>query len=456
MRGKRRNAIIGFGIFLGFMAICTIVSKGIYRSGLPKVVVSRPEQKSISHEIKGSGMVKQGQEYGIYVEEGLRVATILVRNGDVFEPEEPLFQIEMNDLQDKIEEKEIELKKAASQQKESKQNAVEERLDRKTATSRAEIDYKRIIRDADLKISRAREDYFKAEEKLKKYEQSIGQGTVSGGNNETAVQENLVQMKQELTQYARIVEDAILAKELALTTAERTIEDARNGEKENYSSASEGYMLDKEYGEKQLDRLKELRESDGWIYADMSGRVIEQRLAIGERTQDRASLIYAYDDGERILDAVITREEASDVMVGDIFKLKTNLPSGKLIEEESVVEFMESDGGNVVMRMFVENEEILIGQTMLFSITKQSEPYNMCIPMQALYKSEVETYYVFVIEEQEGILGSEWRARKIAVTVQDQNDKYAAIEAVGISEESKIVVSADKELEDGEVVRVLE
>ena len=448
--------MIGFGIFLGFMAICTIVSKGIYRSGLPKVVVSYPEQKSISHEIKGSGMVKQGQEYGVYVEEGLRVASILVRNGDVFEPEQPLFQIEMNDLQDKIEEKEIELKKSASQQKESKQGADKEKQDRKTVTSRAEIDYKRIIRDADLKISRAREDYEKNEEIVKKYEQSIGQGTVSGGNDETVMQEKLVLMKQELKQYARIVEDAILAKELALTTAERAIEDARNGEKESYSSASEGYLLDKEYGEKQLDRLKALRENDGWIYAEMSGRVIDQRLAIGERTQDRASLIYAYDDGERILDAVITREEASDVMVGDIFDLKTNLPSGKLIEEESVVEFMEADGGNVVMRMFVQNEEISIGQSMLFSITKQSVPYNMCIPMQALYKSEVETYYVYVVEEQEGILGSEWRARKIAVTVQDQNNKYAAIEAVGISGESKIIVSTDKEMEDGEVVRVLE
>lgn len=114
----RKAAMIGFGIFLAFMEVCTIAARGIYRSGLAQVTAQAPYGSSLVHEVRADGTVKQGQECGIYAESGLRVAAVAVRKGEYFEAEEPLFQIDTDDLQRLIDAKELEIEKLRSQYKE--------------------------------------------------------------------------------------------------------------------------------------------------------------------------------------------------------------------------------------------------------------------------------------------------------------------------------------------------
>lgn len=76
-KGKK-TALISFAAFLAFMAVCTVAAKGIYASGLPRVSTAKPYSGSLTHVITVSGTVMQGQEYGVYVESGLRVDTMAV------------------------------------------------------------------------------------------------------------------------------------------------------------------------------------------------------------------------------------------------------------------------------------------------------------------------------------------------------------------------------------------
>ena len=106
-KGKKAT-VIGFGAFLVFMAVCTVTAKGIYRSGLAQVTAQNPYSSSLVHEIKANGTVKQGQEYGVFTESGLRVSAVSVRKGEYFEPGTPLFQVDLSDLQQIVEGKEAE------------------------------------------------------------------------------------------------------------------------------------------------------------------------------------------------------------------------------------------------------------------------------------------------------------------------------------------------------------
>ena len=460
MTNKRRIALIGFCVFLGFMGICTLVAKGIYTSGLPRVTAKVPERKSISHSVEATGTVRQGQEYGVYVESGLRVGTVAVRNGDSFLQGDALFQIDPDDLKKIIENKELEIEKLKTQLTENSTSAQKEQQEQEVKLSRYREDYEQAVKDADLAISRKRQLLKEAEETLKEYEQYLTAtaGSVSDGDTslKESRQEKLVQLKQAVKEAGQAVEDAVLAKDKEVLAANRNIEDAANGGS-SYSSAAQTNRLDIAYQQNLLKELKELLTRDGWVYAEEDGRIISQKLAVGERTPDSACLLYALDAGERMVEAVFTKEQSQYISLGDRMKLTTQLKSGSSINEEITVEYMDTDNeGQTVVQLLLDNPDVQIGQSAKISLTKQSETYETCIPADALKQTNTGSYYVYVAEESEGILGTEWRIRKQTVTLMDKNDSYAAIETAAISAESRIVISSTKEITDGTVVRMMD
>ena len=57
---------------MGFMLVCTVAAKGIYRNGLPRVWLCKAEKGSLHYEINGTGTILPGETYGVYVPQGLR------------------------------------------------------------------------------------------------------------------------------------------------------------------------------------------------------------------------------------------------------------------------------------------------------------------------------------------------------------------------------------------------
>lgn len=58
-------------------------------------------------------------------------------------------------------------------------------------------------------------------------------------------------------------------------------------------------------------------------------------------------------------------------------------------------------------------------------------------------------------EEREGILGMEWKVRKVFVTVLDRTDSVAAVESAEITTDTRIITNTTKELNDGDAVRLI-
>lgn len=469
MTGKQRAAA-GFAAFLIFMAVCTLIARGVYTSGLARITIMSPEKKNIIHEVNVQGAVKQGQEFGVYVEPGLRVNTVVVRNGESFDQGAPLFQIDPDDLKDIITQKELELAKLAGQQKGYAGSAAQEQNRQNAELDRAQEDYDTAVRDADLAIGRTRLTLTKAEDSLKEYKkylESLPGGQVSGGDNTDGSagggiggqehSEKLRQLEQAVLEAAQAVEDALLAKDDALKAAGRKIEDARLAGQNGFSPDRESARLDADFKRGQLEELKKLMEDEGWVYAQEAGKVTGQKILVGERTPDTACLLYALDDGNRIVEAVLTPEQAKYVSLGDTAELAFKNKTGATSKQDAVVEYLESrEDGNVLAQMQLEDANVDIGQNVDVGFTKQSESYDKCIPVNSLVSDGRSGYFVYVAEEHEGILGKEWRIRKIPVTVLDQNNSFAALEAAAIGENTAVVESYDKEIAEGDVVRIIE
>ena len=109
---KRKEKIAaGFLIFLAVMWMCTLISKSIYASQLPRVTTVLAEKKRIEHVVEADGIVKQGSDMAVHTMPGLRVRKICVRVGDEVEEGSELFWLDKEDLEESIEAKKLEAAK---------------------------------------------------------------------------------------------------------------------------------------------------------------------------------------------------------------------------------------------------------------------------------------------------------------------------------------------------------
>ncbi len=97
-----------------------------------------------------------------------------------------------------------------------------------------------------------------------------------------------------------------------------------------------------------------------------------------------------------------------------------------------------------------------LGQSGLFTTETQTDVFNCCIPLEALYTDQNGRNYIYTLKEKSGILGPELAAEMVYVNVLDQNDKYAAIEEGVIDSETELIVSTTEPLSDRTIVRYKE
>ncbi len=497
-KGKK-IALISFAAFLVFMAVCTVAAKGIYASGLPRVSTAKPYSGSLAHVITVNGTVMQGQEYGVYVESGLRVDTVAVGNGDAFLAGQELFRIETGDLAEMIRQRRLETAKLEVQMAAAVKDADSSRQARKREAARAREDYDRKALLADEQILVCQQAYDAAQKALALYDGYLaesgqetdgddppgGTGDVSGNAQEAAAeiggseatldgrlhelssggmgpeqnytrQEKRLQLEQDVVKAAQALEEAMRQKEDSLRDAARLMEDA-NAALDAAETEINALALDITYQKEGLQKLEALLEADGWVYAENPGRVTRCSLEVGERTQDGACIVYAMDDGERILSATFSESQSRHIAVGTRFEMKATMPDGGRETGEALVEYLEKgQDGTVQARLSFELQEMALGQAAELTYRMQTESYSTCISQECVYREGENNYYVYVVEEREGILGTEWKVRRVSVRILDENDTAAAVQSAEITGDTRIISATDKALKDGDTVRVVQ
>lgn len=426
-----KKVIVGFAAFLGFMVICTLISKSVYAYRLPIVSVCQPESKYIEHKVEAQGIVAAGGEKTVTYLPGLRIDSVLVQVGEKVEEGDALFQIDLEDLKELMEEKQSEISKLSLQINATLENQAIEEQKKELELARAREDYDTTSRLQDTQVGRAMESYVQAENDLEE----------SGGEEA---------LKDALQSAAYGEADAKAARDEAVKQAQRRVEDLLLPEE--ITTELETARLEQALLSEKLQEYQKVLDNQGVVRAPFSGVVTKVAVGAGERIPDTAVLLLSDESLPCQLKILLDKEQKKYISLGDQVLIRLE---GKNKELEEKIDYLaESEGNPEKYEAFITLPEGtgIPGLSGTISRSESGEKYSLCLPAAAVH-SENNRNYVYVLKEREGILGQEYYVDEINVRVIDKNDNWVAIEEGAVDKESRIILSATKEVKKGEAVR---
>ena len=259
-------------------------------------------------------------------------------------------------------------------------------------------------------------------------------------------------LEEKVQDAERALEDAEDEKEKALEDAQRNLEDSLRSEQSDSTLGL--YQLDLEEAGEELKRLKGILEQEGVVKAEASGVVTRVGVAAGEQTSSGASVVFADTARPLQFEVILQKEEKKYVNLGAEAEITLGNSSNMIKATVDYLTEMETSPGSFTALVTLPEGTGTIGQSGMFRVTQQSEMYNYCIPVDALHMDENQRNFVYVLGERSGFLGAELTAEKLMVDVLDKNDKYVALAGGVVDGNSRIICTADREISDGDPVRM--
>ncbi len=432
----------GFALFMAVMLIMTYVSRMVYVSRMPRVKWSCPASASIRNKITAEGTVEAVGARAVIGLDGLLVEKVCVAAGDRMEAGTVLYEVNMEDLLAQL--AELHAQEEAWQKQEQAK-----RREAAVNTTRAQEDYDMNVIELDRRIA---EETKELEELMEDLDTHMFRIPEEDASDETwiAWADERLRFDRRIAEKERLIEDIQLEKEKILRQADREVEDARRAQSAAESGLELGASGISQMRERQerIALLTEFSENGGKVAAEHAGDVLEVMMQSGMRMGPDAVLRYADDTGSRIFRTVITQEQKSFVHTGDTVQL--TFP-GSAREVSGMIDSIVQENGSYTVTIRLA-PGVAAGCTEgVMELDSTSEIYDFVIPIKALHNDGGNTIYV--LEEKEGILGTELSVRSMTVRLLDRNEEYAAIADELLSGDLKVVTDCDRELKNGVAVK---
>lgn len=507
---KKQLAVAAFAVFFLIMAVCTVISRVAASMVVPKVTTGKVQEGKLSVLIQGKGTVETRKESLLSLQKGLRVEKVLqtgtaVKKGDV------LLQYDKGYLQGSIEKKQSEIKKLelAVQQAEltgepqarvaAAEGAARDVQLSEESYARAQEQYaaaenacnagtaqQQEILDGEIRAAEAEK-----ESAMQQAQELEDAGNIEEAKNlrqqaETTEQQRKAQAQaaydsavHELEMQKSQAQESLQAQETAKAQAYNAYESAKeqdaaaaeNDQKTaqagNYSTQSA--QVDLELAKKELEKLEEVQAENGEVKAVEDGVLKSSNVTIGGVTDDTSSLILGWG-GYRIK-GNLTAEDLSKAETGD--EVKITVPGQGKVLKKNVEEILtgsvassqtagngtaEGAGSQTPAGAFyasIEENEGAYGSEVSYEIVRQTESaYKQVLPLSAVRK-DTDGTYCLVAEQEETILGKEYKAKRIPVTVVEKDGTSAAITST-LSAEDKVIIGSSKEIAPEDKVRLKE
>lgn len=453
----KKKIATGFAIFIGFMWLCTVVSKSYYTTKLPVVSTASPEEKYIEHIVEADGIVVEGGKQAVNAFGGLRVEKVTVHAGDRVEEGDELFRIDLDDLKEIMEEKQSQVNKLQLQINANLENEELAKQKKELDEKRAREDYDDTARQKDTEVGRAAERYAQAMQDLEDAvygdTEELTEEEIEERVNELEEEER-EQLKEALKNAAYAEADAIRERDNAIKNAQRAVEDTLLPENVDFSveiAREEIRLLQSD-----LSSYQEVLNNQGIVAAESSGMVTDIYVEAGSRVPDSAAMMITDDDIPCQFKVVLDKEQRKYVRYGDEATIKLDGSGKKMDVTVDYISESQTIPGSfdtfISLPGDEESRRWTPGQSGVLTCAERGEKYRCCISPLAIYKVESRTF-VYVLRDREGILGKEYYVEEVNVKVLDQNENWAAIETGALDENSEIIISSDKEIGKGDVVR---
>lgn len=201
----------------------------------------------------------------------------------------------------------------------------------------------------------------------------------------------------------------------------------------------------------QMDEVEELLQKEGVVSANSIGQITAVNVRAGDYAPNTAAFYQADISQGYELVATVSGEKVRYIVEGESARIVTSTTE----ENAAIVSVVQNQENPAVydVRCRLSEEGYSVGMTATIVFTHQSDSDGLTIPIEAL-RGDGAGNYVLVVGYKNGILGEEMTADKVSVTVEDSNDTYAAVRSSALSGDDLIIVSSDKPIENGDVVRL--
>ena len=253
-------------------------------------------------------------------------------------------------------------------------------------------------------------------------------------------------------QAQEVYDDAVAALESTKTTYGRAVSSANLPASTGYSAQIGQITYDQMKME--LEKLEALQEAEGKILSPTDGIVTKCNVQTGEKTTDTTAILLA-DLGQGCkFSGLATEEDSQYIGVGDKVLLQTS--NGKAYKDLPVTTFSttEEPGGGYRLTVQIPSGNLALGANVNLSFTKKSQPYSCCVPLSALRLDNRNQTYVLVVQQVISVMGTELQAKKVNVTVLEQNETMVALAEGTLGSTDKVIVGSDKTIDIGSRVRV--
>lgn len=483
---QKGKAFKWFGMFLVFMLVCGMVSRGIYAEEMPRIITAQIQTTQLNHKVEGEGVVEAMQEKPFTLPAGLPVANVCVRQGQKVEEGDVLLYLDQEGINNLYQEKQQELTLAKTRLSDYQAGVAKGERDHQINLNRANEDYNNTLASTDSNLSSARNAWESAKSSLanfpslKEYKkkareedsqyQELQERAKSRdarkedkqtfrdykaqfeSKTESQYQAEKQALKEEVAQREAEVSAADSEKNEKMSQVSRALEDARETEP---VEGALGLELEQAIDllEKQCEKYKAFLDSQGAILAGETAYVSKILVEAGGITGDGGALVLGTIGETLFFTGNITKEEKKYVNTNDTINI--SFGSGSYVSDIPVLAVGEQEDGSYKITAEIPSRGLAIGESGSFSLVKQTEKFSCCIPLDALHTEDYEKF-VYYIEKQETILGTELVAKKRKVKVLDKDEEFAALEEGTFTEEELLIVNADKKYSVGSRVRMEE
>lgn len=237
----------------------------------------------------------------------------------------------------------------------------------------------------------------------------------------------------------------------AKKAAERAVEDA--GLPTDTDHTQEINAISLEQYQKQLEKLKTIKQQNGEITAPSSGIITKVCVETGQKTTDTAAIVMSDEQSGLLFTTTTDSKNREYLSVGDN---ATITGVGKETSDCSIVSLEKSeDGSSIKVSVAMQGDDFSPGESAQMTVTRKSESYDYLVPVTAVWQ-ENNKAYVLLLETENTVLGEQYIARKAEVEILDKNSSYAAVSGNSLSTDCKIITDSDRTVGNGDVVRMTE
>lgn len=296
------------------------------------------------------------------------------------------------------------------------------------------------------KIKRAK----KAADKVLEEAKTAGQEVNTAQNANEEESQLRAAVKETKTAY----DEALKNRSSSLLSAKRALEDAGAPKGEDKTDEINDLKIDT--ANLELKKLTSLKKAEGKVKSPTKGVITGLSAVTGSKTTEEAAVLLAdLSSGVRFT-AQVSKEQEKYLSVGAKVSLAPDGNNTVLddLAVESVTTNQEDDS-LLNVSVLLKKGELSIGQTAVMTVSQKSVQYPATISLSAIREEDGKNY-VLVMRQKDTVLGTEWFAERVDVTIKEKNELYAALAEGALDDEDQVILASNKSIKAGDRVRQAE